>query len=58
MSDTHSDTEENIRTRAYLLWESCSHKTQTMEDYWYQARERIEAEAKVAYPPVQAQRRP
>ena len=58
MSEAHSDQEENIRTRAYLLWENCTHKNQSSEDYWYQARERIDAEARSNYPPVHAQRRP
>ena len=58
MFDTAKDQEENIRTRAYLLWENCSQKTAAMEDYWLQAVERIKAEAQAAYPPVQAQRHP
>ena len=58
MSDIEIEAEENIRTRAYLLWENCSNKAASMEDYWNQARERIAAESRAAYPPVQAQRHP
>ena len=58
MSETTYNSDDNIRTRAYLLWESCGSKNASMEDYWFQAIERIAAEAQPAYPPVQAQRHP
>ena len=60
MSDQRCDLdlEENVRTRAYLLWESCGNKSASMDEYWFLAVERIAAEAMAAYPPVQAQRHP
>ena len=51
-----SDTEENIRTRAYLLWESKAIKADESHEYWYKAKELIEAEHHAAYPPSQAMR--
>ncbi len=44
--------EENIRTRAYLQWDLEGRQDGRAEDYWHKARERIEAEAQSAYPPV------
>ena len=49
-----SDTDENIRTRAYLLWESKAVKAAEPDEYWYRAKELIEAEHHAAYPPPQA----
>jgi hypothetical protein len=48
-SGTH---EQNVRTRAYLLWETEGSPQGGAEHYWHKARERIEAESQLAYPPL------
>lgn len=58
MSDTQQDNavpelEGQIRTRAYLLWELDGQPDGGADQYWHQARERIEAESHSAYPPAQ-----
>jgi hypothetical protein len=57
MSDTEQDNaapafEEVIRTRAYLMWEADGKPDGGADQYWHQARERIEAETHSAYPPA------
>ncbi len=52
--NTPQDAEQNIRTRAYLLWEAEGHMNGRMDDYWYRADDRIRAEAQSAYPPLQS----
>ncbi|MGI4945154.1 MAG: DUF2934 domain-containing protein [Janthinobacterium lividum] len=54
MFHTEQAIEENIRTRAYLLWEASGKPEVAPDECWHQARERIEAEYQAAYPPVQA----
>ncbi len=49
-----ADMEENIRTRAYLLWEAEGRQDGNLDEYWHRARELIEAEAQWAYPPTQS----
>ena len=44
--------EQNVRTRAYLLWEAECRPQGGAEHYWHKARELIEAESQVAYPPL------
>jgi hypothetical protein len=57
MSDTEqgtaaTDTEEQIRTRAYLMWEADGKPDGGADQYWHQARERMKAETQSAYPPA------
>jgi hypothetical protein len=57
MSDTEQDNaapsfEDVIRTRAYLMWEADGKPEGGADQYWHQARERIEAETHSAYPPA------
>jgi hypothetical protein len=52
MSDTDRVKEENIRMRAYLLWESEGRPEGRADQYWARARELIEAEAQSSYSPV------
>ena len=54
MFDTDQEIEENIRTRAYLLWEASGRPDVDPNAGWHMARERIEAEHRVGYPPPQA----
>jgi hypothetical protein len=54
MSDADRDIEENIRMRAYLLWELEGKPEDGAERYWQRARELIEAETHSAYPPTQS----
>lgn len=54
MFNTDTQTEENIRTRAYLLWEASGKPDVDPNDCWHMARERIQAEHCSAYPPPQA----
>ncbi len=54
MSDADRDADENIRTRAYLLWEASGKPDVDPSKCWHMARERIEAEHCAAYPPPQA----
>jgi hypothetical protein len=50
MSDADQAIEENIRMRAYLLWELEGRQEGRAEHYWHRARELIEAEGHSAYP--------
>jgi len=43
MSDADQNTEENIRMRAYLLWELEGRQEGRADHYWQCARELIEA---------------
>ena len=52
MSDADQEIEENIRTRAYLMWELEGRQEGKADEYWHRARERIESEAQSAYPPA------
>ncbi len=54
MSDSGLDAEQNVRTRAYLLWEAAGKPDGSTDEYWYCASDRIEAEAQSAYPPPQS----
>jgi hypothetical protein len=54
MSDADRDIEQNIRTRAYLLWELEGKQEGGAEQYWERARELIEAESQSSYPPAQS----
>ena len=54
MSDADQNTEENIRMRAYLLWELEGRQEGRADYYWQCARELIEAESHSAYPPTQS----
>ena len=54
LSNISQDIEQNIRTRAYLLWEAEGHLNGRMDDYWYRADDRIRAETQSAYPPLQS----
>lgn len=47
------DEEENIRMRAYLLWEAKG-QLNIADSYWHQARQLIDAEHSAAYPPPQS----
>lgn len=48
------NAEENIRTRAYLMWELEGKQDGRAQEYWLRAAERIAAEKQSAYPPVQS----
>lgn len=48
------DVEENVRTRAYLLWEMGGRQQVDADLYWHRARDLIKAESCSAYPPVQS----
>ncbi len=52
MPDASAFIEQNIRSRAYLLWEEEGRQDGPPDEYWHRARERIEAEAHSAYPPA------
>ena len=54
MSDAERDIEQNIRTRAYLLWELEGKQEGGAEQYWERARELIGAESQSSYPPTQS----
>ena len=54
MSDMDRVKDENIRMRAYLLWESEGRPEGRADQYWARARELIEAEAQSSYPPAQS----
>jgi hypothetical protein len=54
MSDAEREIEQNIRTRAYLLWEMEGRQEGGAERYWARARELIEAESQSSYPPSQS----
>jgi hypothetical protein len=52
MSDADQDTEDEIRIRAYLLWELEGRQEGKEDHYWQRARELIESESHSAYPPA------
>jgi hypothetical protein len=54
MSDADQDTEDNIRMRAFLLWELEGRQEGRADHYWHRARELIESESHSAYPPAQS----
>lgn len=54
MSEADEDLEHRIRLRAYLMWEVEGRPEGRADEYWHRARERVEAEAQSAYPPVQS----
>jgi hypothetical protein len=54
MSEADGDLERHIRIRAYEMWEAEGRPEGRADEYWHRARERIEAEAQSAYPPVQS----
>ena len=54
MSEAEQVAEQNVQTRAYLLWELEGCLEGRAEEYWHRAREHIEAENHSAYPPVQS----
>jgi DUF2934 family protein len=54
MSDEDRDIEQNIRMRAYLLWEMEGRQEGGADRYWQRARELIEAESQSSYPPAQS----
>jgi hypothetical protein len=50
MSDADQDIEENIRMRAYLLWELEGRQEGKADHYWQCARELIESKSHSADP--------
>lgn len=48
------DIEQNIRTRAYLLWELEGRPEGGADQFWHRARGLIESESHSAYPPAQS----
>jgi Protein of unknown function (DUF2934) len=50
MEQEQGSQEEQIRTRAYYLWEQATDPRGTPDEYWEQARAEIEKEA----PPVES----
>ncbi|KAA1013733.1 DUF2934 domain-containing protein [Paraburkholderia panacisoli] len=50
MEQEQTAQEEQIRTRAYYLWEQAADPKGTPDEYWEQAREEIEKEA----PPIES----
>lgn len=50
MEHEQASQEEQIRTRAYYLWEQAAEPKGTPDEYWEQARAEIESEA----PPVES----
>jgi hypothetical protein len=54
MSNANENLEQRIQERAYLMWEMEGRAGGRADEYWYRARERIEAEAQSAYPPAQS----
>jgi hypothetical protein len=48
--EQESNVDEQIRTRAYYLWQQATQPKGTPEQYWEQARDEIEKEA----PPVES----
>jgi hypothetical protein len=45
MEQEQTSQEEQIRTRAYYLWEQSGDQKGTPDEYWEQARAEIEKEA-------------
>jgi hypothetical protein len=54
MSEADQDLERRIQLRADLMREAEGKPEGRADEYWHRARERIEAEAQSAYPPVQS----
>ncbi|WP_149539319.1 DUF2934 domain-containing protein [Siccirubricoccus phaeus] len=54
MSEADQDLERRIQLCAYLMWEAEGRPEGRSDEYWYRARERIEAETQSAYPPAQS----
>jgi Protein of unknown function (DUF2934) len=54
MSDSDPRSEDNIRMRAYLLWELEGRQEGRADHYWQRARELIESESQSGYPPAQS----
>ncbi|MBA3519543.1 MAG: DUF2934 domain-containing protein [Rhizobiales bacterium] len=52
--ESAADTEQRIRERAFLLWETEGRQDGGVDAYWLRARELIEDESKSAYPPTQS----
>jgi hypothetical protein len=50
MEQEQTALEEQIRTRAYYLWQQATNPKGTPDEYWEQARAEIEKEA----PPVES----
>ncbi|HZZ11190.1 MAG TPA: DUF2934 domain-containing protein [Paraburkholderia sp.] len=50
MEQESTSQEEQIRTRAYYLWEQAGDQKGTPDEYWEQARAEVEKEA----PPVES----
>ena len=50
MEQQYSEQEEQIRTRAYYLWEQATEPKGTPDEYWEQARTEVEKEA----PPIES----
>jgi Protein of unknown function (DUF2934) len=50
MEQEQTSKEEQIRTRAYYLWEQATNPKGTPDEYWDQARDEVEKEA----PPVES----
>lgn len=48
------DVEDDILTRAYLLWELEGRQDRDIYYYWYRARDLIEAETRSAHLSVQS----
>ena len=55
MSEQIEEPNDQIRNRAYLLWEMEGKQPGGAEAYWARARQLIEAEADSSYPPMQSQ---
>lgn len=49
-----AEDEQQIRDRAYRLWEGEGRPEARADDYWHRARELIEAETQSSYPPTQS----
>ena len=50
MEQEQTSKEEQIRTRAYYLWEQATDPKGTPDEYWDQARDEVEKEA----PPLES----
>lgn len=49
MPGPNLDVEDDILTRAYLLWEAEGRQDKDIEYYWHRAHDLIEAETHSAY---------